>query len=61
MLLFLSPQYQNDSEILFSINNYIAIVKQDVNWNVKIIFIQNKQNQYDTIDKIIEQQYLMIQ
>jgi len=57
MLLFLSPQYQNDSEILFSINNYIATVKQDVNWTVKIIPILNKQNQYNTIDKIIEQHY----
>ena len=57
MLLFLSPQYQNDSEILFSINNYIATVKQDVNWTVKIISISNGQNQYNTIDEIIEQHY----
>ncbi len=59
MLIFVSPQYSYDTEIITSIDSYINTVKEDLGWNSKIIFIQQKNNDYEKIDQTIEQYYLL--
>ena len=39
MLIFISPQYADDSEIKTAISNYVLSVKDDLGWNAKILFI----------------------
>ena len=57
ILVFISPQYSNDEEIKVSINNYATAVKEDINWNIKIIPLTQNQNDYTKIDEIIEEHY----
>jgi len=57
IIIFISPQYFNDIEILNSINNYKKIVKDDIGWESKIIFITKEKNNYLKIDEIIEENY----
>ena len=57
MLVFLSPQYAHDKDILSAINEYAAIVKSDISWNVKTIKLSSEQNSYQSIDAIIEDNY----
>ncbi len=57
MLIFISPQYNLDNEIISVINNYIKAVKVDLGWNAKIIAITEANNDYEVIDQIIEDYY----
>jgi len=54
LLIFISPQYANNQEILNSINNYITAVKNDIDWDVEIIKLTNTNNDFKEIDIIIE-------
>ena len=58
MLIFISPQYSADIEIKSSIDHYINVVKDDINWNTKIITIKPNQNNFKKIDQIIEQHHI---
>ncbi len=57
MLIFVSPQYVDDEEILQAINNYIAAVKEDVNWSTEVICISSELNDFKLIDNVIESYY----
>ena len=54
MLIFLSPQYNHDSDILSAVKTYINAVKEDIDWNANIIKISEENNDYQIIDEIIE-------
>ena len=54
LLIILSPQYKNDPDILAAIQAYITSVKNDLGWTSTIITIQQSENDYRTIDTIIE-------
>jgi hypothetical protein len=54
LLIILSPQYNNDSELNTAIQAYLTAVKNDLGWNTQIISIQENENEYQTIDTIIE-------
>jgi hypothetical protein len=54
MLLFVSPQYGNDKQILQAIKEYIVAVKQDINWSIRMIVLLEQQNDFTYIDDIIE-------
>jgi len=57
MLIFLSPQYANDSQIKEAINVYINTVKEDINWNTEIITLTPTNNDFRKIDELIETYY----
>ena len=57
MLIFISPQYKDDLEIITAINSYISAVSNDIGWNVKIINIDQDSNNYQKIDQTIENYY----
>lgn len=57
MLVFISPQYANDKDIKTAINNYATAVKADIDWNIKIITLNQEQNAYKKIDLLIEEHY----
>lgn len=57
MLIFISPQYNLDNEINTAINAYMNVLKQDISWDCKIIKIFEEDNNYETIDLIIENYY----
>jgi len=57
MLIFVSPQYADDGEILQAINNYKTAIKEDVNWSTKVIKINSEINDFKKIDNIIESYY----
>jgi len=57
ILIFVSPQYADDWEILQAINNYIAVVKEDVNWSTKVVDISSELNDFKLIDNVIESYY----
>ena len=57
MLIFVSPQYANDTEILQAIDNYTVAVKEDVNWSTQVIYIYPEFNDFKLIDNIIESYY----
>ncbi len=57
MLIFLSPQYANNLLINWAINRYIDAVKEDIDWNAKIIKITSDMNDFRKIDQIIEGYY----
>jgi len=59
MIIFVSPQYANDKDIRNVIDLYIAAVKDDLGWGTKVITITTQTNDYQTIDKIIEQYYML--
>jgi len=53
MVVFVSPQYKNDTAIINSINAYSAAVKEDIGWNVVTMPINDVDNQYTTIAGMI--------
>jgi hypothetical protein len=57
MLIFVSPQYAYDDEILQAINNYISAVEEDVNWSTEVICISSELNDFKRIDNVIESYY----
>jgi len=57
MLIFISPQYANNTQIEQAINSYIEAVKADINWDTKIITLSQIQNDFRKIDEIIESYY----
>jgi len=57
MLIFLSPQYADDSEIKNAINRYIDAVKEDIGWDTKIVTVTPEINDFQKIDEIIEGYY----
>ena len=57
MLIFLSPQYNQDIEIITAITGYIKAIKQDSDWDAIIIKISEENNDYQIIDQIIEENY----
>jgi len=57
MIIFVSPQYSNDIEIETVIEEYIAAVKIDLKWNIKIISLTKENNDYKMIDAILESNY----
>jgi hypothetical protein len=57
MLIFVSPQYANDTQIKQAINEYIEAVKNDIGWETKIIAITADINDFREIDEIIEDYY----
>ncbi len=57
MLIFISPQYNKDKEIISSINGYINALKEDLSWNTEIINIKELDNFYEKIDVTIETYY----
>lgn len=58
MLIFISPQYRDDTDIETTINHYMKTVKAQLNWNIKIIQITENDNDFRVIDQTIEQFYL---
>jgi len=54
LLIILSPQYSNDTEIHTAINTYIAAVKNDLRWNSHLISLHEDENNYQQIDLLIE-------
>jgi len=57
MLIFLSSQYANDSQIKEAINIYIEAVKEDINWTTEIITLTSANNDFRKIDELIEDYY----
>ncbi len=57
MLIFISPQYADDAEIITTINSYVSSVKEDLGWNTKLILIHPENNSYKEIDQTIELYY----
>jgi hypothetical protein len=57
MLIFLSPQYAHDTDIHSSLTNYIDAVYDDLGWTTQLISLTHNQNNYTTIDQIIEYYY----
>jgi hypothetical protein len=57
LLLILSPQYAQDTDINLALLAYSTAVHNDLGWNSQIIRIQEKDNTYQSIDTIIETIY----
>ncbi|MDH7506909.1 MAG: hypothetical protein QHH15_03875 [Candidatus Thermoplasmatota archaeon] len=57
LLIFISPQYKDDEDIINSVKKYITTVKNQVGWVSLIIKIQKENNNFEAIDEIIEQYY----
>ena len=57
MLIFISPQYKDDQQIINSVKKYINTVKNQIGWDTLIIKIQKENNSFEKIDEIIEQYY----
>lgn len=57
MLIFISPQYSDDQQILNAINNYINAIKDDIDWKSKVLKIEPGINDYKKIDQVIESYY----
>jgi len=57
MIVFVSPQYKDDNDILDAINIYANAVYNDIDWNIDIVKISSDKNKYDNIDKLIDDIY----
>jgi len=57
LLVFISPQYANDNLIQSAVNNYLTAVKQDINWNSRIISLNNTTNSIGKIREVIKNDY----
>jgi len=57
MLIFISPQYTNNTQVRQAIDRYVNAVKEDIGWDTKIINITPEINDFIKIDKIIEDYY----
>jgi hypothetical protein len=54
LLIILSPQYNNDTDIRTAIQTYLTAVKNDLGWTAQLIPIQDNENDYQQIDTKIE-------
>ena len=59
MLIFVSPQYAQDTDIEIAIQSYISAVEDDLGWITKIICLTEENNDYQKIDQILENQYTL--
>jgi len=59
MLIFVSPQYTDNAEIITAIESYVSSVKEDINWDTKIISLTEENNDYQKIDQILENHYVL--
>jgi len=57
MLIFISPQYANNEDIESAVNEYITAVKDDIDWNIKIIKLSESTNTIGKIRDIIKSHY----
>lgn len=57
MIIFVSPQYADDKEIITAIESYTSAVKQDIEWDTNIILLTDDNNEYQKIDIILEKNY----
>ncbi len=57
MLIFISPQYAQDTDIETAIQSYISAVNDDLGWNTKIIYLTEENNDYQKIDETLESYY----
>lgn len=57
LLIFLSPQYSADLDIISALTSYATAVQHDLHWDSQLIRIAEDQNSYLTIDHIIETNY----
>ncbi len=57
LLIILSPQYSTDNDIHTAIHTYQTEVKNDLGWASQLITLQEKENNYQNIDTIIETTY----
>ncbi len=54
LLIILSPQYGQDTDIHTAIHTYQDAVRNDLGWNSSLIIIAQHQNTYHFIDQLIE-------
>jgi hypothetical protein len=54
LLIFISPQYQNDEQIANSIYHYQQAVYDQPGWTSRVIKLTNETNQIEIIDTLIE-------
>lgn len=57
LLIILSPQYGQDTDIHIAIHAYQDAVRNDLGWNSQLITIPQHQNTYQFIDHLIEITY----
>jgi len=57
LLIFLSPQYAQDTEIYSTLLLYCTVVKTDLGWITRIIRLTENENDFQTIDTLIEKTY----
>ncbi len=57
MLIFVSPQYANDTAIDNAISTYINAVKEDIGWNINVVKLTNETNTVGMIREIIKNYY----
>jgi hypothetical protein len=57
LLVILSPQYARDTDITTAIRSYGAAVTTDLGWTTRLIPLQEKENEYHSIDALIEATY----
>ncbi len=59
MIIFVSPQYAQDTGITTAIESYISAVNNDLDWNTKVISLTEENNDYQKIDQILENYYVL--
>jgi hypothetical protein len=57
MLLFVSPQYSHDQDLLTAIHTYTSAVQEDLGWHIRILYLSEIINDFKSIDTIIEYYY----
>ena len=57
LIIILSPQYAADNDISLAIHSYSTAVQNDLGWHTQILRIQNNENDYRSIDELIETTY----
>ena len=57
MAIFVSPQYKDDTDILAAMQMYIDAVKADIGWDLAIVYVNQSDNRYDTIQNKIGEIY----
>ena len=61
ILIFVSPQYASDNDIIKSIEMYLSAIYNDIEWKGEIIKLNEKTNNYLEIDNTIESYFLSYQ
>jgi hypothetical protein len=59
MIIILSPQYADDSDIKKSINFYIDSIQEDLDWTTQLIALDQENNDYTVIDQLIEHYHFL--